>query len=189
MESSPIRFAQSRGSRIAYQVFGEGPATIVSIPPTAQNIEMAWGWPDVRYMLERFGSFSRFLHFDKRGTGASDRRSHMPGIDERVDDLVAVMDDAGIESAHLFANSEGGPMAILFAATYPDRAESLALWGTGASMVPRNLTEEQRAEQREGHRRYAAKWGTAESPVVDGFAPSLAANQEFRDWHRRYERR
>ncbi len=187
-DSPQIHFALSRGSRIAYQVFGDGPVTMVSIPPTAQNIEMAWEWPDVRAMLERFGSFSRFLHFDKRGTGASDRRSQLPGIDERVEDLRAVMDHAGIDRAHFFANSEGGPMAILFAATYPDRAQSLALWGTGASIVSPDLTDEERSDRKERHRAYAGLWGTADSPVVDGFAPSLAANQDFRNWHRRYER-
>ena len=70
----PICFATSRGARLAYQVIGDGPVDIVAIPPMAQHIEMAWEWPAIRYMLERFGTFSRFLHFDKRGTGASDRR-------------------------------------------------------------------------------------------------------------------
>jgi pimeloyl-ACP methyl ester carboxylesterase/DNA-binding SARP family transcriptional activator len=184
----PIHFAPARGARIAYQVFGDGPATIVAIPPTAQNIEIAWERPEIRRMFERFASFSRFLHFDKRGTGASDRRSHIPGIDERVEDLRAVMDHAGIERAHLFVASEGGPMAILFAATYPHRAESLTLWGSGASMLPAELSEEQVAEQRERNERYARVWGTPDSPVVDGFAPSLAGDQSFRSWHQRYER-
>ncbi len=184
----PIHFAPARGARIAYQVFGDGPATIVAIPPTAQNIEMAWDRPEIRRMFERFASFSRFLHFDKRGTGASDRRSHIPGIDERVEDLRAVMDHAGIERSHLFVASEGGPMAILFAATYPDRVESLTLWGSGASMLPAELSEDDIAQLRERNERYVGVWGTSESPVVDGFAPSLAGDQSFRDWHRRYER-
>ena len=83
----PIHFAPARGARIAYQTFGEGPATVVSIPPIAQNIEMARGRPEIRRMFDRFASFCRFVHFDKRGTGSSDRRSHVAGIDERVDDL------------------------------------------------------------------------------------------------------
>ena len=188
IEVPPIHFAQARGARIAYQIFGDGPVTLVAIPPTAQNIEMAWEWPDVRRMFERFASFSRFLHFDKRGTGASDRRSHVPGIDERVDDLVAVMNHADIQRAHLFAASEGGPMAILFAATYPQRVESITLHGSGPSLVPPNLSPDQIADQRERQRRYAAMWGTPESPVVDGFAPSLAGDPDFRSWHQRYER-
>lgn len=184
----PIHFAPARSARLAYQVFGDGPVTMVAIPPTAQNIEVAWERPEVRRMFERFASFSRFLHFDKRGTGASDRRSQVQGIDERVDDVRAVMDHAGIERAHFFAASEGGPMAILFAATYPHRAESLTLFGSGAYLVPRNLNAEERADRLERQRRYAAVWGTADSPVVDGFAPSLAADQTFRTWHQRYER-
>lgn len=185
----PIHFAPARGARIAYQVFGEGPTTIVSIPPTAQNIEMAWERPEIRRMFDRFASFSRFLHFDKRGTGSSDRRSQVAGIDERVDDLRAVMDHAEIEQAHLFVSSEGGPMAILFAATYPERAESLTLWGSFASIVPADITEEQRAIEQARQERFANVWGTADSPVVDGFAPSLAGDQSFRAWHQRYERR
>ena len=184
----PIPFAPARGARIAYQVFGDGPATIVAIPPTAQNIEMAWERPEIRHMFERFASFSRFIHFDKRGTGASDRRSHIPGIDERVEDLRAVMDHAEIERAHLFVASEGGPMAILFAATYPNRVESLTLWGSAASMVPSVLSEDELVEQRDLNERFARVWGTPDSPVVDGFAPSLAGDQSFREWHQRYER-
>ncbi len=169
---------------MAYQVWGDGPATIVAIPPFAQNIEAAWSWPDLHAMFERFGTFSRYLHFDKRGTGASDRTSRNPGIDERVDDLRAVMDYAGIERASLFAQSDGGSTAILFAATYPERVEHLVLFGTAASPHS-SASEDQRIAMRD---HIAEVWGTAESIIVDGFAPSLAANQEFRDWHQRYER-
>jgi pimeloyl-ACP methyl ester carboxylesterase/DNA-binding SARP family transcriptional activator len=187
-EVPPIRFAQARGARIAYQDFGDGPATIVSIPPLAQNIEMAWEWPDIRAMLERFGSFSRFIPFDKRGTGVSDRRSQVNAIDERVDDLRAVMDAAEVDRAHLFAASEGGPMAILFAATYPDRVAGLILNGTGASLLPPDTSAEEIDEIRERQRVFADHWGTPDSPVVDRFAPSLASDPEFRAWHQRYER-
>jgi pimeloyl-ACP methyl ester carboxylesterase/DNA-binding SARP family transcriptional activator len=165
-------------------MWGEGDETVVAVPPLAQNIEVAWESPHVTRMLERFGSFSRYLHFDKRGTGASDRRSRVPGIDERVEDLRAVMDSADIDSAHLFAQSDGGPMTLLFAATYPDRVESLILFGTGATLRP-TWPEEVRVEARE---RQVREWGTPESRIVDGFAPSLAADQEFRSWHQRYER-
>ncbi len=127
----PVLFAQGRGARLAYQDFGDGPATIVAVPPMAQNIEAAWEWPALREMFGQFGSFSRWIQFDKRGTGSSDRRVRVPGIDERVDDLRAVMDAAGVDRAHLFGQSEGGPMAILFAVTYPQRVESLTLFGTG----------------------------------------------------------
>ena len=77
----PLRFADARGTRIAYQDFGAGPATVVAIPPMAQNIEMAWEWPAIRAMLERFATFSRYIVFDKRGTGVSDRRTRVNPID------------------------------------------------------------------------------------------------------------
>ncbi len=183
------RFAPARGARLAYQVFGSGGQTVVAIPPTAQNIEMAWEQPAIRAMLERFGSFCRYLHFDKRGTGCSDRRSRVADIDERVDDLRAVMDHAGIEHAYLFGNSEGGPMTLLFAASYPDRVDGLILAGTGASLLPPDLSPEDVAREREGIVRYAARWGTEDSPVARGMAPTLSAQDPgFPAWHRRYER-
>lgn len=184
----PVRFAQARGARIAYQEFGEGPPTMVAIPPAAQNIETSWEWPTVRAMLERFGSFCRYIHFDKRGTGASDRDAGVNAIDERVEDLRAVMDAAGVDHSHLLVVSEGGPMGILFAATYPERVDSLVLIGSGPSLVRPNMSEDERAAFREGIDRYASLWGTADSPVVDGFAPSLAGDPEYRAWHQRYER-
>ncbi len=184
----PVKFAQARGARIAYQEFGEGPPTMVAIPPAAQNIEMSWEWPPVRAMLERFGSFCRYIHFDKRGTGASDRDAGVNAIDERVEDLRAVMDAAEVDRAHLLVVSEGGPMGILFAATYPERVDSLVLIGSGPSLVPPDMTEEEKAGFRERNDRYASVWGTNDSPVVDGFAPSLAGDTEYRAWHQRYER-
>jgi pimeloyl-ACP methyl ester carboxylesterase/DNA-binding SARP family transcriptional activator len=187
-EKSPIRFAYSHGARLAYQVFGEGKHNMVAIPPMAQHIEMAWEWPDVAAMLEQFGSFTRYLHFDKRGTGASDRRSRVPGLDERVEDLRALMDDAGFDNAHLFACSEGGPMAILFAATYPDRVDGLILHGAFAAQHLRDEDDNLVEPDREAMVAYAHRWGTSESRVAEGFAPSLASNPRFVDWHRSYER-
>ncbi|MDX1691384.1 MAG: alpha/beta fold hydrolase [Acidimicrobiia bacterium] len=180
----PIQFADARGARLAYQMWGEGPATIVAIPPLAQNIEVAWEWPTIRRMFDRFGGFSRFLHFDKRGTGSSDRRSRVPGIDERVDDIRAVMDAADVESGHFFVQSDGGPMALLFAATYPERVESLTLVGSFAAREFPGTPEEY-VHRRD---RAAAEWGTPDSTIVDRFAPSMAADQEYRTWHQRYER-
>jgi len=183
----PILFAQARGARIAYQDFGEGPV-VLAIPPLAQNIELAWEWPDIRSMFERFAAFCRFIHFDKRGTGASDKHGGVSELDQQVDDVRSVMDAAGVDRAHLFVQSEGGPMSILFAATYPNRVESLTLFGTGATMVDPDLSPEDRAELPKRADLVARQWGTPESPIVDRFAPSLAGNHEFRTWHQRYER-
>jgi len=135
-ESPPIRFAAGRGARIAYQDFGQEEPIVVGVPPLAQNLELAFDAPIKRLMFERFAAFARWIQFDKRGTGSSDRRVRVPGIDERVDDLRAVMDAAEVDRAHLFGQSEGGPMAILFAVTYPERVESLILFGTGATPRP-----------------------------------------------------
>jgi len=187
-EIPAVHFASARGGRIAYQRWGDGDQTIVAIPPAAQNIEASWDRHEIRSMLERFGTFCDYVHFDKRGTGSSDYTSSVPGIDERVDDLRAVMDDAGIERAHLFAQSEGGPMTLLFAAAYPHRVQSLILVGSGARIAPRELTPEDRAANVAVRARFAEKWGTEESLALELFAPSRAADPEFRAWHTRYER-
>ncbi len=182
-------FAPARGARLAYQLFGAGEHIVVAIPPTAQNIEMSWEQPAVHAMLERFASFCRYLHFDKRGTGCSDRSGRIADLDERVEDLRAVMDHAGIEHAHLFGNSEGGPMTLLFAATYPERVDSLILAGTGATLLPPEQSEEDREAYRAGIPSYAARWGTEDSPVAEGMAPTLSSQDPtFPAWHRRYER-
>ncbi|MEM7287332.1 MAG: alpha/beta fold hydrolase [Actinomycetota bacterium] len=183
----PIRFAQARGARLAYQDYGSGPPTIVAVPPLAQNIEVAWEWPATRAMLERFGSFGRWIQFDKRGTGASDRRSRVPGIDERVDDMRAVMDAAEVDRAYIYGASEGGPMALLFAVTYPERVEGIILHGSGARTVERFTPEELKVVL-ERQRVAASLWGTPDSLVVPRFAPSLVDDAEFRAWHERYER-
>lgn len=183
-----IRFAVAPdGARIGYQDFGLDGPIVVAVPPMAQNIEAAWQHPLVREMFERFGSFSRWIHFDKRGTGVSDRRSHMPGIDERVEDLRAVMDAAEVDRAHVFGQSEGGPMALLFAATYPERVESLTLFGSGARSLP-YLDGEALVQRKEMNDWFVTVVGTEESPMVDLFAPSLAGDASFREWHQRYER-
>jgi len=186
VEVPEVRFAQARRGRLAYQRWGQGP-DIVSVPPLAQNIEMAWGWPAVHAMLERFGRIGTFLHYDKRGTGASGRISRPPNRDERVDDLRAVMDDAGVERAHIFGSSDGGGTALLFAATYPERVRSVVLFGSGAATAPPEWVEPEMYDvvmQRQ--RELVPLWGTPESPWVDAFSPSLAGDQAFRDWFQRY---
>ena len=180
-----VHFAPAQGAQLAYQVFGEGPA-VVAIPPAAQNVELAWEWPAIRSMLERFASFSRYLHFDKRGTGASDRTVPVPEMDQRVDDLRAVMDHAGIERAHLFGTSEGGPMTLMFAATYPDRVAGLILEGSGARLG--DLDQPMDPERRAAMLRWVEGWGRPGSTTADLFAPSLAGDAAYRVWHERYER-
>ena len=186
MEVPPVHFAPARGARIAYQDFGEGPV-LVNIPPFAQNIEVAWEWPAVRGMFERFGSFARSIIFDKRGTGASDRQIPIANLDERVEDLRAVMDHAGVERAFLFGASEGGPMCLLFAATYPDRVNGIILGGTGAYIVPPvDVDPEARAGALAAFEHLIETWGTSQSPVAEVFSPSLADDDDYRHWLDRY---
>jgi pimeloyl-ACP methyl ester carboxylesterase len=128
----PTRYAKSDGLSIAYQVFGDGPIDLVFIPGFVSNVEAAWLIPSIAALYERLASFARVIIFDKRGTGVSDPIPGVATLEERMDDLRAVMDAAGSERAALFGFSEGGPMAILFAATYPERVESLALYGSMA---------------------------------------------------------
>ena len=184
---SPVRYARVGAVSLAYQTWGEGPATVVAIPPLAQNIELTWERPEYRRMLERLGSFARVLHFDKRGTGASDRTLRMPTMDERVEDLKAVMDQAGIERTYLLGVSEGGPMALAFAATYPDRVDGIVLMSSGARIWG-DATDEERALGRAWNDQFADRWGTEDSMTLTVFAPTLAADPGYRAWEPRYER-
>lgn len=184
---SPVRYARVEGVSLACQVWGDGPATIVAIPPMAQNIELMWERPEYRTMLDRLGSFARVLHFDKRGTGASDRTTRMPTIDERVEDVQAVMDDAGIKRAHLLGVSEGGPVALAFAATYPHRVDGVVLISSGAR-IHGDETPQEVAAGRAWNETFAERWGTEESMTLDVFAPTLASDPTYRAWEPRYER-
>ena len=187
LERSPIRFARVDGAAIAFQTWGTGPTTVVVVPPLAQNIELAWERHEYRAVFARLGRFSEVLHFDKRGTGASDRTDRMPTVDQRVEDLIAVMDAAGIRRAHLAGISEGGPVALALAATYPDRVETLALWGSGARIVG-DETEDERAARRTVFEVFRESWGSDESVTLDLFAPSVARDPDYRAWEARYER-
>jgi len=125
-------YAKSGDVYIAYQVVGDGPFDLVFVPGAWSNIEWAWEEPLVARFLHRLASFSRLILFDKRGTGLSDRLAAVPDLEERMDDVRAVMDAAGSKRAALLGVSEGGPMSIQFAATYPDRAIALVLYGSFA---------------------------------------------------------
>jgi len=129
---APVQYARSGDVNIAYQVTGSGPFDLVLIHGFFSHLEIDWELPASRYVNERLGSFARLIRFDKRGTGLSDRNVGVPDLDARMDDVRAVMDAAGSESAALFGYSEGGPLSILFAATYPERVRALVLYGTYA---------------------------------------------------------
>jgi pimeloyl-ACP methyl ester carboxylesterase len=129
------KYARSGDVRIAYQVTGDGPVDVIFAPGTMSHLDMDWENPRRALFFERFSSFCRLIRFDKRGTGLSDRPMQMATLEERTDDIRAVMDAVGIERASLFGGSEGGSMACMFAATYPQRVNALIVWGAQARWV------------------------------------------------------
>jgi len=175
-------YARSGDVSIAYQGTGEGPFDVVHVPGFVSHVELAWEVPGIAAFNRRFSSFCRLIRFDKRGTGMSDRVSGVPTLETRMDDVRAVMDAAGSERAALIGISEGGPMSILFAATYPERAWALALCGTFARerWAPDypfgTRDEEARREDEEIER----NWGSAEdaAAVAQSLAPSASPDDQ-----------
>ena len=130
------RYARSGDVMVAYQVTGEGnPVDLVLAPGTVSHLELTWEDPEAASFIERLSSFVRLIRFDKRGTGMSDRPEGAPTLEERTDDIRAVMDAAGSERAYILGVSEGGNMACVFAATYPERTVGLLVWGTQARWI------------------------------------------------------
>jgi class 3 adenylate cyclase len=129
---SEVRYARSGDVNIAYRVAGNGPFDIVLAPGTTSHVEFVLDVPGLRAILEHLASFSRLIFFDKRGTGLSDPVDAGSPLEVRMDDVRAVMDAVGSERAAVMGVSEGGPMSILFAATYPERAWALVLFGAYA---------------------------------------------------------
>lgn len=129
----PVKYARSGDVHIAYRVFGDGPHDIVLVPGTLSHVELYWELPVNEYILKRLTSFARVIVFDKRGQGLSDRVAEQ-SLEERIGDVRAVLDAAGSKSVAVFGWSEGGPMSLLFAATYPERTSALAMFATFASM-------------------------------------------------------
>lgn len=130
-------YVRSGDIHIAYQVVGQGPLDIVYVPGWLSHVELAWELPDLVLGFERLASFARLILFDKRGTGMSDRvpDNRLPTLEERMDDVRAVMDAVGSERATIFGASEGGNMSILFAATYPQRVAALCTFSCFAKRI------------------------------------------------------
>lgn len=182
------KYARSDGVHIAYQVFGRGPQDLVYVPGWASHIEYAWEEPMGARFLERLGSFARVVWFDKRGTGLSDRVSGLPILEERMDDLRAVMKATGVARATIFGVSEGGSMSALFAATYPERVQGLILFGAFAKRLraPGYPWAPTRAEREKWIRQLDAGWG--DGAELDTLAPSAAHDNAFRRWFAAYGR-
>jgi len=184
------QYARSGDVHIAYQVFGDGP-DLVYVPGWVSNIEIMWDDPILASILRRLTTFSRVTIFDKRGTGMSDPvdPTDLPGLEQRMDDVHAVMEAVGIDSATLMGHSEGGNMAALFAATYPERTTGLILIGSYAKRTrsddyPWAPTPESREEE---IRLTEQNWGDPHQ-VPAYTLGSRADDPAFRDWVARYFR-
>jgi len=178
----PVEYARSGDVDIAYQVIGDGPRDLVFVQGWVSNIEYLWHEPTLARFLRRLASFSRLILFDKRGTGLSDRVAidELPTLEQRMDDVRAVMDAAGIERAALLGVSEGGPMCILFAATYPERTDALVMMGAYARRLwAPDYTCGATAEEYEGFLQSIREgWG---GPVgIEVRAPSMLNDEQFR---------
>lgn len=177
-----IQYARSDDVSIAYTVSGEGEHDIVVVPGWVSNIELNWSQPRMRAVYERLMSIGRLIVFDKRGTGLSDRVRGVPGLETRMDDVRAVMDAVGSERAALLGISEGGPMTVLFAATYPERTSAAILYAAVApsrvwtAETPWAWTREEWLRRIDAAREQ--DWGTPEqarADIEEWVAPSLPA--------------
>ena len=194
MEIPETRYARSGEVSIAYSVFGEGEVTLVYTPSFVSHVELIWEEPLAARFFDRLASFCRVVLLDKRGTGLSDPVpiADLPTLEQRMDDLRAVMDQEGVEHAALCGGSEGGPMCLLFAATYPERTDALVLWATYPRSVqdsdfPEGWLPVERIEEQPKALR--SMWERGEFDLT-GMAEGLnpAEEERVRRWWGRYLR-
>jgi len=181
MMQAETKYARSGDIHIAYQALGRGPLDLVYVPGWVSHVELAWEEPTHARFLRRFASFSRLIMFDKRGTGLSDRvpNDQLPTLEERMDDLRAVMDAVGSERAALLGISEGGNLCALFAATYPERTTALVMYGTFAKRIwspdyPWAPTPEKREQE---YAQVESEWGGLMD--LAHYVPSKIDDEEF----------
>ena len=185
------RYAKSSGINIAYQVIGQARLDLVYVPGWLSNVEMMWENPMLARFLRRLASFSRLIVFDKRGTGLSDRVAELPTLEQRMDDVRAVMDAVGSARAALFGHSEGACMCMLFAATYPERTVALITYGAFAKRLrsedyPWASTLDERLR---GAEELERNWGEPKVADLAYYAPSVADDASFQEWLDTYFRR
>jgi pimeloyl-ACP methyl ester carboxylesterase len=181
MGASETQYALSGNVHIAYQIVGEGPVDLVFVPGWVSHVERAWESQDIAQFLKRLSSFSRLIMFDKRGTGLSDRVpiNQLPTLEERMDDLRAVMEAADSKRAAVFGFSEGANLCALFAATYPEKTHSLIMFGSFAKRLwspdhPWGPTMEEREEE---YDLIAREWGKMMD--VAHYAPSKVGDEAY----------
>jgi class 3 adenylate cyclase/pimeloyl-ACP methyl ester carboxylesterase len=190
VEAPDVSYAKSGDVSIAYSVVGDGPFDLVLVSGWVLSVlGDAWEGPAVT-LFRSIASFARLILFDKRGTGLSDRTAGIPDLETRMDDIRAVMDAVGSKRAAILGVSEGGPMTLLFAATYPERAAAAVLYGTFPSFMraddyPWGLTQSEWAELMERETPIVGTQQWLDSKLLD-FAPSLARDEGARRWWRRW---
>jgi pimeloyl-ACP methyl ester carboxylesterase len=183
------RYARSGDINIAYQVLGDGPIDLIYVPGWVTHLEYGWEEPSLARFYRRLASFSRLILFDKRGTGLSDQSTNMPTLEQRMDDVRAVMEAVNSDRAVVFGVSEGGNMAMLFAATYPERTIALITFGVFAKRIydPEYPWAPTPAERQKFYDAIQNEWG---GPVgIEDIAPSMAPDEHFRRWWGTYQRR
>jgi class 3 adenylate cyclase/pimeloyl-ACP methyl ester carboxylesterase len=183
-----VHYAKNGDAHIAYQVMGSGPFDLVLLMGFISHLDLVHENPWILRFLERLSSFCRLILFDKRGTGLSDRVSAMPTLEERMNDVRAVMDAVGSERAALFGYSEGGPMSILLSATYPQRTSAMILHASMARMAwaPDNPWGRTDEELEARSRSIEEHWGQGKHRAM--YAQSLVGNDEYKRWFARFER-
>ena len=175
------RYANGPEGNLAYQVVGDGPMDLVVVPGWFSHVDMLWGDPGWASFVGELASFARVILYDKLGTGLSDPVDGVPTLESRADDLRAVLDAAGSDRSALFGFSEGGPISVLFAASYPDRVRALVLYGTFASGAVDNDGSPSRTKWLEHLTNLRASidhWG--EGRTVDWAAPSVSHSALYR---------
>ena len=183
MQRPRTKYAKSGKVSVAYQVFGSGEIDVVYVPGWISDVEASWEEPQYARFLSKLGEFSRVIMFDKRGTGLSDRDVGYPTLEQRMDDVRAVMEAAGSERAVIFGQSEGCAMSCLFAATYPERVRALILFGAFAkrSRSPDYPWAPAREERERWINSIEDSWGQS-SDVFD-IAPSRTGDEAFAEWY------
>ncbi len=184
----PTRYARSGDVSIAYQAVGNGLLGLVFVMGWVSHLDWFWEEPRFARFLRRLARFSRLILFDKRGTGLSDRAVGLPPLEQRMDDVRAVLDAVGSERTALFGISEGGPFCALLAATYPDRTSALVLFGAYSRRLwaPDYVWGEVPEERERFIDQCQREWGT--DVRLGRRAPSLAHDECFRDWWATYLR-
>ncbi|BBO06796.1 MULTISPECIES: adenylate/guanylate cyclase domain-containing protein [Bradyrhizobium] len=173
------RYVKSDDVHIAYQVIGDGPRDLLFVPGFVSNLEALWQSPARTAFFCRLARFARIIMFDKRGTGMSDRGSQIFTLEQRMHDVQAVLDQVGSRRATLFGISEGGPMSLLYAATYPERTSALVLYGTYArrSWAPDYTFAWTDAQWSTFLDDIEHHWGTTDAMSLLMWAPSVAGNK------------